>query len=227
VKNWFQRRRGGTVSMGDLRRFEPVSRLFGADRGTTIRRAYIDQFLENHRADLHGRIVEVGDDRYARQFGTADAVIDVLDPDPNSVVATLRGDLLTGAGIPDAAFDAAILTQVLHVLPDMSAALRTVHRALRPGGVLVATLPGISQVSRYDMDRWGDYWRVTDRAARLLLEQHFPCERSEVRAYGNHLSAVAALTGFAAEELTSDELNRSDPDFQVLIGVWARKDWSN
>jgi hypothetical protein len=60
-----------------------------------------------------------------------------------------------------------------------------------------------------------------------LLDQNFPSERSEVRAYGNHLSAIAALTGFAAEELTFEELNQNDPDYQVLIGVWARKNGSN
>jgi hypothetical protein len=32
---------------------------------------------------------------------------------------------------------------------------------LKPGGVLLATVSGISQISRYDMYRWGDYWRFT------------------------------------------------------------------
>jgi SAM-dependent methyltransferase len=167
--------------------------------------------------------MEVGDDRYARKFGAADAAIDVLDPDRNNSAATLHGDLQSGDGVPESRYDAIILTQVLHVLPDMGAALRIVHRALKPGGVLLATLPGISQVSRYDMDRWGDYWRVTERAAALLLRENFPSERADIQAYGNHLSAIAALTGLAAEELSAEELERKDPDFQVLIGIRARK----
>jgi SAM-dependent methyltransferase len=224
VKNWFGRKSSdGLISMGDLRRLEPVSRVFGADRGTTIRRAYIERFLDRYRKDLCGRILEIGDNRYAREFGAAGAVIDVLDPDPANAVATIRGDLVTGEGMPEAAFNAAILTQVLHVLPDMGAALRNVHRTLKPGGILLATIPGITQVSRYDMDRWGDFWRLTDRGATVLLQKNFPHDRSEVLAYGNHLSAIAALSGLAAEELTQDEIDHIDPDYQVLIGVWARK----
>jgi SAM-dependent methyltransferase len=220
---WLRRRTRHAVDLGDLRRLEPVSRVFGTDRGTTIRRYYIEDFLNCHRADLHGRIMEVGDDRYARRFGAADAVVDVLDPDPASSGATLHADLTSGAGLPQEAFDAVILTQVLHVLPDMGAALARVHATLKPGGVLLATLPGITQVSRYDMDRWGDYWRVTDRAARLLIDRYFPHDQAEVAAYGNHLAAIAALTGLAAEELKADELDAIDADFQVLIGVRARK----
>jgi SAM-dependent methyltransferase len=219
----FLRQKNASISMGDLRRYEPVSRVFGTDRGTTIRRAYIEEFLENYRAGLRGRIMEVGDDRYARRFGAADATIEVLDPDRNNPAATIHGNLQDGDGVPESRYDAIILTQVLHVLPDMGAALRIVHRALKPGGVLLATLPGISQVSRYDMDRWGDYWRVTDRAAALLLRQNFPSEQSETQVFGNHLSAIAALTGLAAEELSAEELRRKDPDYQVLIGIWAKK----
>lgn len=215
--------RPGAISMGDLRCLAPISRVFGMDRGTTIRRVYIERFLDRHRADLRGRVLEIGDNRYARAFARADAVIDVLDPDPANAVATIRGDLVTGDGLPEAAFDAAILTQVLHVLPDMGAALRHVHRALRPGGVLVATISGITQVSRYDMDRWGDFWRVTDRAAGVLLDRDFPHDERDIVAYGNHLSAIAALAGLAAEELTAEEIDHVDPDFQVLIGAWARK----
>jgi SAM-dependent methyltransferase len=220
---WLRRRTGSSVDLGDLRRLEPVSRVFGSDRGTTIRRHYIEEFLNRHRADLRGRIMEVGDDRYARRFGAADAVVDVLDPDPASSVATLHADLVTGTGLPWEAFDAVILTQVLHVLPDMGAALGFVHAVLKPGGVLLATLPGITQVSRYDMDRWGDYWRVTDCGARLLIDRHFPHDQADVAAYGNHLAAIAALTGLAAEELKADELDAIDADFQVMIGVRVRK----
>jgi SAM-dependent methyltransferase len=224
MKSWFGRaRHDGTVSMGDLRRLEPISRVFGADRGTTIRRAYIERFLERHRADLKGHILEIGDGRYAREFADARAVIDVLDPDPASATATIHGDLVTGDAMAADAFDAAILTQVLHVLPDMEAALRNVHRSLTAGGVLVATIPGITQVSRYDMERWGDYWRVTDRAAGVLLDRAFPHDQREIVAYGNHLTAIAALSGLAAEELTAGELDHVDPDYQVLIGIRARK----
>jgi SAM-dependent methyltransferase len=211
----------GPIDMGDLRRLTPISRNFGADRGTPIRRQYIDEFLRRYRSDLMGRIMEVGEDRYAGTYAARDARIEVLAPAPAANV-TITGDLATGQGIPEAAFDAIILTQVLHVIFDIRAAIATAHRALRPGGVLLATIPTITQVSRFDMDRWGDYWRLTDKAAQRLFEGVFGADVTTV-AYGNVLTAIAALTGLAAEELTRAELDHCDPDYQVLLGVRARR----
>jgi SAM-dependent methyltransferase len=207
--------------MGDLRRLRPLSRNFGFDRGTPIRRYYIEHFLSAHAEDIRGKIIEVGDDRYARRFSAQGSEIEVLSPEANAGV--IVGDLVSGAGVPRGRYDCAILTQVLHVLPDMRAAVATVHDSLAPGGVLLASLPCISQVSRFDMERWGDFWRTTDRGARHLIESRFLPDDLEVRAYGNHLSAIASLTGMAAEELTPEELLYSDPDFQVLVCVRARK----
>ena len=214
--------RKGRVDLGDLRSLRPVSETFGQDRGTPIRRYYIERFLQQERNAIRGRVLEVGDDRYAKQYGQAGTAIEVLDPDPASRVATVVGDLVTGAGVPKRRYDAIIMTQVLHVLPDMPAALRTAAHALLPGGSLLATIPCISQVSRFDMDRWGDYWRVTDRGARTLFEAAFERERLAVRSFGNVLTAIASLAGLAAEELTSAELDAADPNYQVLIAVHAR-----
>jgi len=210
------------VNLGDLRSLRPISAVFGQDRGTTIRRYYIERFLAAERGAIRGRILEIGENRYARMFGQPGATCDVLDPDPAAPGATVTADLVTGKGMPAARFDAVILTQVLHVLADMEAALRTVARSLRPGGSVLATLPCVSQVSRYDMDRWGDYWRVTDRGARTLFEKVFAPDRILVRSYGNVLTAIASLAGLAAEELGPEELDTTDPDYQVLIGVHAR-----
>ena len=92
---------------------------------------------------------------------------------------------------------------------DLRAAARQLYRALKPGGVLLATVPGISQISRYDMERWGDYWRFTSLSARRLIEEAGSMEVT-VRTYGNVLSAIAFLHGLAADELREKELNYSD-----------------
>lgn len=216
-------RRFGTLDLGDLRSLQPVSDSFGQDRGTPIRRYYIQRFFELHRNRLKGSVLEVGDSRYASMFAERGAKIDVLDPDPSCPAATITGNLLTGEGVPRGRFDAIILTQVLHVLPDMQTAISVAEAALAPGGCILATLPCITQVSRFDMDRWGDYWRVTDRGARMLFEKSFPESAIETTPYGNVLTAITSLTGLAAEELSSKELDFYDPDYQVLIGLVATK----
>ena len=60
----------GRVRFGSLRRKEPISRVFGYDRGgTRIGRHFIDGFIERHAGDIRGRTLEIGDDRYTRRFG--------------------------------------------------------------------------------------------------------------------------------------------------------------
>ena len=214
----------GRVDFGDLRRLSPIGRRWGKDRGTLpIDRYYIERFLAGHRADIRGRVLEVGDDTYTRRFGS-DAVVqrDVLHAVPGNPNATIVADLArAGDRLPAASFDCAILTQVLHVIGDPAAAVAAVHRALRPGGVVLATFAGLSQVSRWDMERWGDYWRFTTLSARRLFESTFPPELVSVVPYGNVLTAIAFLHGLAAEELRPEELDYDDSDFQVLVAVRA------
>jgi glycosyltransferase involved in cell wall biosynthesis/SAM-dependent methyltransferase len=232
ILDWFRARRWGpdyalpvgSVRFGSLRRLTPMSREFGYDRGQPVDRYYIERFLAAHRADVKGRVLEVGDDTYTRRFGD-DRVTqaDVLDLDPGNAGATIIADLTTPSEVPPSAFDCVILTQTLPFIYDVSTALSTVHRTLKPGGILLATVPGISQISRYDMDRGGDYWRFTTRSAQRLCEAAFPGGHVSVEARGNLLSAAAFLYGLSAEELRPEELDHVDPDYQLIITIRAKK----
>jgi hypothetical protein len=73
------------------------------------------------------------------------------------------------------------------------------------------------------MDRWGDYWRFTSMSARRLFEEAFPADQVTVQSYGNVLTATAFLYGLAAEELSSEEMDARDSNFEVTIGVKAVK----
>jgi glycosyltransferase involved in cell wall biosynthesis len=214
----------GWVHMGNLRRTEPVSQFFGFDRGLPIDRYYIENFLATHRSDIAGRVLEIGDRAYTEQFGGAKVTrSDVLHARPGNPDATLVGDLCTGDGIPEAAFDCIILTQVLPFVWDVPAALATAFRALKPGGVLLVTVPGISQISRYDADQWGDFWRFTSQSMRRLVEASFSPDGAELTIFGNALSATAFLHGIAEHELRPRELDDRHPDYEVIIAVRAVK----
>ena len=158
------------------------------------------------------------DSGYADLFGQGVTQVDVLDIDSTNEKATIVDDITVGSAIPSDAFDCFILTQTLHIVYDVRAAIATSHRVLRPGGVLLATLPAVSRIWRLE----ADFWRFTEASARPLFEEAFG-ESVEVVSYGNVLSAIAFLTGMAYEELREKELDRKDPYFPVTITVRAVK----
>jgi glycosyltransferase involved in cell wall biosynthesis len=209
---------------GDLRRLTPLSREFGYDRGRPVDRYYIEEFLDSHRGDVRGRVLEIADDTYTRRFGGSAVshsdVLTVAECDPS---ATIVADLTDAPNIPADSFDCVILTQTLQVVYDVRAVVRTLYRILKPGGVVLVTAPGISQISRYDMDRWGHYWSFTSLSLRRMFAEVFPEENVSWRSYGNVLAATAFLQGMAMEELKRSELEYTDPDYEVIIGIRARK----
>jgi hypothetical protein len=213
----------GKVDFGDLRRTEPISREFGFDRGQPVDRYYIENFLMRHADDVHGRTLEIGDDSYTRRFG-GDRVeqADVLHAHGNNPLATFVGDLTKADHIPSNAFDCIVLTQTLHLIFDLDAAVKTLHRILKSGGVLLATVPGISQIENGEWrSTW--FWSFTTLSAQRLLARHFKDEDVSVQAHGNVLAAIAFLQGVAAEELTRDELDAEDALYPMLITIRAQK----
>jgi SAM-dependent methyltransferase len=200
-----------------------VSREFGDGRGLAIDRYYIEAFLKHHSADIQGRVLEVGDDSYTRKYGgqrvTKRDILHVVEGSPS---ATIIADLTRADHIPSDCFDCVILTQTLHLVYDVRAAVETLWRILKPGGVLLATFPGISQTS---IDQWADtwYWSFTVHSARRLFQEVFPAQNVEVQFHGNVMAATSFLQGLAAEELHQDELDHVDPHYQMLITVRAVK----
>jgi glycosyltransferase involved in cell wall biosynthesis/SAM-dependent methyltransferase len=213
----------GWVHLGHLRRLRPIGQDFGFGRGLPVDRYYIEQFLATHADDIRGRVLEIADDTYARRFGgnrvTSTEVLHVTGADGP---ATIVADLTDASNIASASFDCVILTQTLQFIYDVRRALATVQRILRPGGVVLATLPGITQISRYDMERWGQFWSFTTLSAQHLFAEVFPMS-VQVEAYGNVLAAVAFLHGLASHEIGRAALDHGDPDYQLIIGVRAAK----
>ena len=222
-KFWKRWPPGGWIRFGSLRRLSPISSVFGFDRGLPIDRYYIERFLKENAPYIRGHVLEVGDNTYTKKFGRNIIKSDVLHLTKDNPKATIIADLTSADSIPSNMFDCIILTQTLNQIFDIFSAIRHLYRILKPGGVLLATVPGISQISRYDMKRWGDYWRFTTLSIKKLFEEVFPPYNIKINAYGNVLSAIAFLHGIAAEELKPEELDFHDPDYEVLIVVRATK----
>jgi SAM-dependent methyltransferase len=212
----------GLARLGSLRRLKPISRSWGSDRGLPVDRYYIERFLSENISDIRGHGLEIKEDLYTSRFGGHRVSrVDILHPEGGNDKATIVADLTEAGHLASNTFDFIILTQTLHLIYDVRAALGTLYRILKPGGILLATVSGISKISRDDMDRWGHNWAFTTRSAEQLFREFFPRQNVKVESHGNVLAAIAFLHGLAAGELRQRELDYQDPDFQVLITIRA------
>ena len=143
---------------------------------------------------------------------------DVLHYSSGNPNATIIADLTQADNIPSNSFDCIILTQTLQFIYRFGAAIDTLHRILKPGGVLLITSHGISQISRSDMNNWGEYWRFTSLSLRKAFGEVFPDSHITIKAYGNVLAATGFLHGLTAGEFRKEELDYQDPDYEMIIG---------
>jgi SAM-dependent methyltransferase len=214
------RRRRRPVRLGSLGRTRPVSTAWGYDRGQPVDRWFIERFLVANRSDITGRVLEVKSSGYTNRYGHDVSESAVLDIDADNERATHVADLATGEGLPDATFDCFLLNQTLQLVYDLRGALATAHRVLRPGGVLLITVP---TTSRLVGGGQSDLWRFTELAVERLLEDSFGAGAASVSAHGNVLTNVAFLEGMASEDLSEAELKHDDPLFPLIVCARAVK----
>ncbi len=213
----------GKVDVGDLERATPLSSDFGFDRGGAIDRFYIEEFLETNAQAIRGTVLEIGDNEYTLKFGrTCVSKSDILHIDSSNEKATYVADIAHAPQMPSEYFDCIIFTQTLHLIYDFKSALATCYRILKPGGTLLLTVPGITQV---DKGEWKDYWlwSFTDTAMKKVMADTFNGSRVEVKTFGNVYVASAFLYGMGLPEVSRSMLCVHDPAYQVIVSVRATK----
>lgn len=212
------------VKPGDFNRLTPFSKNFGYDRGGPIDRYYIENFLDDVSEDIHGRVLEIGDNEYTLRFGKGKVKqSEILHVNDNNPLATIIGDLSNAPQIPDNSFDCIILTQTLHLVYDYKSVIDTCYRILKPGGTLLLTVPGITPI---DYGEWGNtwYWSFTGLAMKKILAACFAPELCEINTFGNVYVASAFLYGMGLPEINKDMLEFHDPKMQVIVSVKAQKE---
>lgn len=223
VKQRYLRRKASGGAGPEALAFPPVSRVFGFDRGKPVDRHYIERFIEAGREVIRGRVMEVAESTYTLQCASGAVEPWVLAYQGEPGEGRVIGDLTISPTLPSATMDAFICTQTLNFIYDVHAAVRGLHHVLKPGGTALVTVAGLVQVSRYDADRWGDFWRFTPDSARRIFADVFGAGNVQVQVFGNSYAAACLLKGFATEECDADLLDRSDEDYPVVIGITARK----
>jgi glycosyltransferase involved in cell wall biosynthesis len=197
------------IDFGDLLRVNPISKNWGYARGTPVDRIYIESFLQRHAADIAGRVLETGDAGYAERFASPGDGLDI--------------SRRQGVDEPLAAerFDCIILAQTLQYAADLEAAVARLEHALRPGGVVLATMPCIGPLFEKEGEAWK--WLFTPRLAREIFDSAFGDSNVEVSLFGNAFAATCFLQGVAAEEVGEDWLEPGDPDYPLIVAVRACK----
>ena len=217
------RRLGGRVSMalGRAGSLTPLSPNFGYSRGTPVDRFYIERFLKVHSADVRGQVLEIGDDSYSRRFGGSRVTgQDVLNLRPGQPGTTIVGDLAAAGTLPPDSFDCIIAAQTLHLVFDIASAVASLRQALRPGGVLLITVPGISPVDRGEWkDDW--CWSLTGTSLSRLLREFRDGGEISVSTHGNLFAATAFLHGAAVEEVGTRRLKPHDAAYPVTVTARA------
>jgi SAM-dependent methyltransferase len=213
----------GRLRFGDLARTSPIDGEFGFGRGTPIDRFYIESFLERNRNNIAGRVLEIGSAVYSQRFG-AERVTrqDVLDVRPGNPQATIVGDISAADILPRDSFDCIVLTQTLQYIYDLRAAVAELHAALKPGGVLLVTLPGISQIESHHSDGIR-YWAFTPASASRLFAEAFGAGSLSVESHGNVFAAVTFLHGVALEEVPASKLLVPDADYPMIVTLRAER----
>jgi hypothetical protein len=180
--------------------------------------------LKSNTHFISGRVLEVGNSNSSKKFAGGEvSSFEVLHTVPGNKAATIIGDLTDSTTLPESFVDCFICTQTFNFIFEIEKAIIGSHHLLKPGGVLLATVAGISQISRYDMDRWGDYWRFTTASIEKLFSPVFK-GGVMVKSCGNVLAATAFLQGIAVEDLPDETLlDENDPDYQLVICIVARK----
>lgn len=209
----------GGVDFGDLARTTPIAPHYGYLRGRAVDRHYIEGFLARHGADIHGRVLEVATAIYARLHGQGVTQVDELDSVPGPDVA-FAGDIGTEGLLPSDAFDSIVFTQTLQYVFEPAVAVAQLHRALKPGGVLLATIPVITPLEPGD-EGW--LWTFTPKVARRLFYDTFGAENCSIEVHGNVFAATCYLHGIVVEDIDTKMLEPSDECYPVTITIRAVK----
>jgi hypothetical protein len=204
---------------GNLRTPEPFSTNWGMDRGTPVDRFYTDRFVQANRKLITGRVLEIQSPVYTRRYGVGVEQADTIDIDER-VQPTILCDLAQiDRRIPAASYDCFLLPYTVMFVRDLEPALRNALRVVKPGGAILATASLLSP----SLADYPEYWRMTAPGWRALLERVWAGCDIQVAAYGNSVAAIASILGLAQEELTTQELERNDPRFPVVITILCRR----
>jgi SAM-dependent methyltransferase len=215
-----------------FRRLSPVDA--GRSSGLSVIRYYWADFLEQHRADIRGRALEIGETTTLRDFGgEALTQADALDLTAHSPEVRVVADLSRADAAVGEVYDCFVNQFTTCVIYDIEAALYHAIRLLKPGGVLLINFWSVDFYLHRGLDMgtgaplYMYHWFTPIGVQNLFRRLGLGDAELQVQIYGNLLTRMAFLLNIPAREFTQQELNHADPGQPLLICVRAVRpvDW--
>lgn len=206
--------------------YRAMDEVFGESRGTPIDRYYIEKFLsgrKNFKRDI--KVLEVGDSNYSKKY-FPNAKHFVLEYESGSPGLIIKKTLLLDLGSETLSiageFDVIIVPQTLNFIFNVQQAADNLVNLLRPGGQMLITSGFISQLSTYDYDRWGEFWRLTDKAlAKIFSNVNVSVTTNQ---YGNLSAALLLLQCYSVEDVRKlGLLDHSEQCYPVIYTALVEK----
>ncbi len=139
-----------------------------ATTSALIPATHIGRWLASNNSLTQGRLLDLGCGNQPYRVWYETLVLNpvAVDMIASAGVAALAG----GSNLPfaDSSFDTVLATEVLEHVPDVERTLAEIHRVLRPGGHLMATVPFVYPVHEAPHD----YWRFTHHGLRSLCDRN-------------------------------------------------------
>ncbi|MGX7896310.1 glycosyltransferase family 2 protein [Tsuneonella sp. HG222] len=209
------------LDFGDLARRRPVGTAFGRDRGTSIDQFYIDKFFQRHAGAMRGRIEWLRPEPApALPEGNFAYTFEAEPSGANRVREVAAKFEYEPASAPDG-HDCIAWHHGAHDPLELERLIARSRVRLNPGGVLLATLPGVAggvQTAGAD-----GFWAPTPDGARRMFEREFGEGNVEVTSFGNVYAATSFLQGLAVEDIDAAWLDGVDPAFPLVLGIAARR----
>ena len=184
-----------------------LSKSFGTDRGTPVDRMLMELFLQKYCDDENtGNLLEFSDSSFSDAlFPLANKYVfhfqEGLIPDlgvGNAIVGDLN---LLPLPILQAKFDLIISTQVLAFTKNPFLVAQNLVAMLSVGGRIIGTEPFMSQISDYDDNRWGDYFRFTTKGLEQVFSSNSNVQiATSTFPLGNYQSTRMSLQGIVQED---------------------------
>ncbi|MEX1018021.1 MAG: class I SAM-dependent methyltransferase [Litorilinea sp.] len=204
------------------RRLQPFGG--GKSEGLSVIRYYWADFLMQHRADVQGRALEIGETTTIRNFG-GDRVTEAhaLDLAAHSPEVKVVADLSRAEDVPGEQYDCFVNQFTTAVIYDIRAALYHAVRLLKPGGVLLINFWCLDYYLYRGLDMgtgeplYMYHWFTPVEVDQLLDDIGLDADDYSTTIYGNLLTRMAFLMNVPAREFTRTELDHRDPGQPLLI----------